>query len=95
MSRRWGKRDQSHAAIKAALLAAGRPLRDVAHLAGLGCDFIAEHRDGYPIFLEAKPEGRPSLRKLTPSEIALRDTFPGFFRVVQTADEALRAVGLL
>lgn len=88
------KRDSSHAPIKQALLDVGRPLRDVSHLAGLGCDFIVEHLDGYPIFLEAKPDGPPSKRKLTPSEEALRAMFPRFFKVAQTPEEALEAVGL-
>jgi hypothetical protein len=88
------KRDSSHASIKAALLAAGRPVKDVAHLAGLGCDLITEHVDGYPLFLELKRKGPPSVRKLTDSEKALQAMFPMFFKVAQDEVEALRAVGL-
>jgi hypothetical protein len=88
------KRDSSHASIKAALLAAGRPVKDVAHLAGLGCDLITAHISGFPLFIEVKREGPPSSRKLTDSEKALQALFPQFFRVAQTAEEALMAVGL-
>jgi hypothetical protein len=88
------KRDSSHASIKAALLAAGRPVKDVAHLAGLGCDLITRHLDGTPVFLELKSPGPPSRRKLTESEVALQAMFPMFYRVAVTPQDALRAVGL-
>ena len=88
------KRDSSHAGIKAALIAAGRPLFDTSHLAGLGCDFITEHIWGHVVFLEAKPEGPPSICKLTKSEEALKALFPRRFMVVQTPEQALEAVGI-
>lgn len=89
------KLDATHAGIKAALLAAGRPVHDVGHLAGFGCDMVTQHLDGRVIFLEAKALGPPSKRKLTDSEERLKSLFPTSFAVAQTPEEALAAVGLL
>lgn len=94
MRRTVVKRDANHAPIKVALIQAGRPVWDVAHLAGFGCDLVAEHLDGYPIFLEIKKPGPPSVRRLTDSEKQLQAMFPRFYAVAQSELEALRAVGL-
>ena len=88
------KFDASHVAITKALKRIGWPFRDVARLPGLGCDILTKHKDGYPIFLELKPPGPPSSRKLTESEEDLSKMYPQFFRVAQTLDEALEALGL-
>lgn len=93
MGRTFGKRDATHAAIKAGLLRAGRPAKDVSAYGGFGCDIVTAHLDGWPLFLEIKREGPPHVRKLTESEEALRAMFPRFFAVAQTVEEALRAVG--
>jgi hypothetical protein len=91
------KRDQNHAAILAGLKKAGCRVRDVAHLAGMGCDLIVARGDrGHgPVFLEIKnPEKPPSARKLTFSEETLQRLFPESFHVVLTLEEAFVAVGL-
>jgi hypothetical protein len=95
VSKTYGKRDAGHFEIKTGLINAGRPVKDCAGFAGLGCDLIAEHVDGYAMFLEVKKPGPPSVRnRLSPSEIELRSLFPQFYRVVQSVEEALAAVGL-
>ena len=87
--------DANHLRIKRALLAAGRPVRDVAAYHGFGCDLVAQHVDGHAVFLEVKDGSKPpSARKLTDSELSLSMAFPGCFAVVLTEEEALRACGL-
>lgn len=88
------RRDANHAEVKAALLAAGRPVKDVAIYGGLGCDLLTEHIRGRVVMLEIKAPGKQ--KRLTPSEVALRDSFSvASFFVVVTPEDALRAVGLL
>ncbi len=89
------KRDRNHQEIKQALLAAGVRVKDVSHLPGMGCDIIATHRSTWAVFLEVKDgEKPPSARRLTDSELALRDQFPRAFAIVTTPEEALAAVGI-
>lgn len=92
---RWGKRDEGHAEIGAAYRAINWPHLDTSRHAGLGCDYITRHKDGYPILLEVKRPGPPHCRKLTDSEKRLQAMFPEFYRVAQSVDEALCAVGLV
>ncbi len=90
------QQDSSHVAITKALRAVHWWHRDVSRHAGLGCDILTRHKDGYPVFLELKPPGGPpSSRQLTESEETLRAAFPHFFALATTPEEALRAVGLL
>jgi len=90
------RRDANHLAVKRALMAAGRPVKDCATYGGLGCDLMTEHVLGYLVLLEIKDGSLvPSARKLTDSEEQLRAMFPGSFRVVLSVEEALAAVGLV
>ena len=89
------KYDSNHKALTAVLRRVGRPFVDVARHPGFGCDIVAQHRDGFVMFIEVKRPGPPSVRKLTESEEVLRSLFPNFYRVVQTEEELLAAVGLL
>lgn len=86
--------DINHGEIKQALLRAGRRVHDVARHHGLGCDLIAEHVDGYPVFIEVKRPGPPSARRLKDSEVALQLKFVRFYAIVQSVNEAFTAVGL-
>lgn len=88
------KFDGSHVEITRELRRMGWPFIDVARFGGLGCDLIVRHRDGYPILLELKKPGPPSLRKLTESEEALQALFPQFFRVAWDWPGVLAAIGL-
>lgn len=88
------KYDVNHKPLTALLRRAGRPFVDVARHRGFGCDIVAQHRDGYVMFIEIKKPGPPHCRKLTESEETLRSLFPDFFRVVQSEEELLAAVGL-
>jgi hypothetical protein len=91
---RWGKRDEGHADIGAAFRAIGWPILDTSRHAGLGCDFITRHKDGFPIFLEVKRPGPPHCRKLTDSEKRLQAMNISFYRIAQSVEEAFEAVGL-
>jgi hypothetical protein len=88
------KLDANHKEIGANLRKLGWPHLDVAHHRGLGFDFLTKHRDGYPILLELKRPGPPSVRKLTESEAFMQTMFPQFYRVAQNWDEVLVAIGL-
>ena len=87
------KFDASHVEITKGLKRMGWPFKDCARYAGLGFDVLTRHRDGYPILLELKRPGPPSVRKLTESEAFMRDAFPQFYRVAQNWDEVLLAIG--
>ena len=90
------RRDRNHAEIKSALLAAGRPVKDVSIYGGLGCDLLTVHVRGWAMLLEVKDgELPPSRRALTDSEKTLQAMVPMAFRVVLTVEDALAAVGLL
>ena len=89
------KFDENHKEIAAEFRKIGWPAKDVARHAGLGCDFITRHKDGFPILLEIKRPGPPSARKLTESETFMQRMFPEFYRVAQSWDEVLRAIGLV
>jgi hypothetical protein len=90
------RRDPNHHAIKQALMDAGRPVKDVSHYAGLGCDLLTEHLAGYMVLLEVKDGTKPpSARRLTDSEKDLRARFPRSFVEALSVEDALRAVGLL
>ncbi len=86
--------DSSQAAITKAFRDVHWYHKVVSHHAGLGFDILTRHKDGFPVFLEIKSPGPPSSRRLTESEIALRDAFPQFFRLATTPAEAFSAVGL-
>jgi hypothetical protein len=90
------RRDANHAAVKAALLAAGRPVKDYSMYGGAGHDLLTEHIAGHLVLLEVKDGAKPpSARKLTDSEAKLKAQFPRNFVVVLSVVDALAAVGLL
>ncbi len=94
MSYHQRKTDSSHKEITKAFRDVHWWYKDVSRHAGLGFDILTRHKDGYPLFLELKPDDVPSRCKLTESEEAMREAFPRFFAVARTPAEALRAVGL-
>lgn len=86
--------DANHKSITACYRSAGIWHLDVSSHLGLGCDIIAMHRDGYPVFVEIKdPAKPPSARKLKPSEATLMAAFGNFYRIVLDEKDALDAVG--
>jgi hypothetical protein len=89
------KLDANHLPIKRALQDAGRPVFDSAHMGNGLSDLITTHVDGRVLFVEIKRPGPPSARRLTPAEEKFRRKFPEAHVIVQSIDEALRAVGLL
>ncbi len=89
------KTDSSQAAITKAFRGVHWWHKDVSMHRGLGFDILTRHKDGFPIFLELKPDDVPSRCKLTESELAMREAFPHFFRVAKTVEQAFAAVGLL
>jgi len=88
------KLDEGHREIGENLRKLGWPHLDVARHRGLGFDFFTRHCDGYPILLEVKRPGPPSARKLTESEKFMQRLFPEFYRVCQSWDEVLEAIGV-
>lgn len=88
------KRDVNHAPLCAVLKRLGWWYRDCASYRNLGFDILTRHRDGFPVLVEFKRPGPASARELTESEATMRDALPQFYRVCQTEDELLRAVGL-
>ena len=87
--------DGPHAEVRKALrkLLGDAHVRDVSQ-SEIGCDLIApERHEHFPIFIEIKPKGPPSARKLRPNEEALQAAFPDHYVVVSTPAEALRALG--
>ena len=88
------KLDSNHREIGENLRKLGWPHLDVARHRGLGFDFFTRHCDGYPILLEVKRPGPPSARKLTESEKFMQRLFPEFYRIAQSWDEVLEAIGL-
>ena len=89
------KLDEGHGKIKKAIQDAGRPVFDAAAKGSGLPDLISEHLDGHVVFIEIKRPGPPSARRLTPKEEAFRALFPTSYVIVQSADEALAALGLL
>ncbi len=88
------KLDAQHLPIKRALVKAGRPVFDSAKMGGGLSDLITRHIDGHIVFMEIKNPGPPSSRKLTPAEEKFRAIFPDAYVIVQSIDEAFRAVGV-
>jgi hypothetical protein len=85
------RRDSNHNEILAAL-ARVTVVRDIHNYGGGMGDILAVNvRTGQAVFLEVKP---PSKYKLTPSEAAFHREFHWCSVVVQSVDEALRAVGI-
>jgi hypothetical protein len=57
-------------------------------------DAVARHREGYPVFLEFKnPDQSKCHKQLSDLELKFQQRWPGCYFVVETLDEALRAVG--
>ncbi len=57
-------------------------------------DLISRHVDGHIVFIEIKRPGPPSARTLTPAETKFRALWPDVYAIVQSEEEALRAVGV-
>ncbi len=88
------KPDVNHGEIKRALIKAGRPVFDAAKFGGGISDLITTHINGRVVFIEVKRPGPPSARRLTDAEVKFQRLFPDSYFIVQTEDEALRAVGV-
>lgn len=91
--RRRARRDVNHAQIRDGLRECGRPVKDLGSCPG-ALDLLTMHIDGHLIWLEVKPPGEAD--RLTDTEIATLDEFdcPYIF-VIETLDEAFKAVGLM
>ncbi len=87
--------DRNHARIGQALRKVTW-VKDMRMHGGVGYDFLARHVGyGGPVFIEVKdPSKPPSARKLTDSEEEMLSVFGGFYFVVLTEEDALRAVGI-
>lgn len=89
--RRAARRDDNEPEIVAALEAASV---DVVRIS-TPCDLIAG-RAGVTYLLEIKnPDQPPSKRKLKPEQLLFLNNWRGQYAVVETVDDALRAVGLM
>ena len=81
------RRDENEAEIVAALQAAGCDV-----LRGTDIDLLCGHANRN-YFLEIKQPN--SRRRLRPVQVRLRDSWRGQYAIVTSAEEALKAVGLL
>jgi hypothetical protein len=92
--RRFAKVDANQAEIVAALRAAGATVQPL-HTIGQGCPDLLVGVGGRSYVLEVK-DGRkvPSARKLTPDEVKWFAAWKGHAVVVESAKDALKAIGL-
>ncbi len=87
--------DFNHLVVKRAIKDAGRPVYDAGKLGSGLSDLISQHVDGRIVFIEVKRPGPPSARTLTPAEEKFRALWPDSYVIVQSPEEALRAVGVV
>lgn len=97
--RRAARIDGSQTAIVEALRAAGCSVAITSALGGGFPDLVVGRDDGWinarVFLLEVKdPSQPPSKRKLTKAEQKFKDNWCGHYAVVETPEEALRAVGI-
>ena len=90
---RPAKRDVNHKQLTAFLRSIKWWHMDFSHHAGAGFDILTKHKDGYPLMLEIKPEGKLTESSFTESEKAMRQAFPEFWRCVQTVEQLAAAIG--
>ena len=90
--RRVAKKDDNHPEIVQALRQIGCTVQDLA-VVGDGCpDLLVGYR-GRNFVLEVKDgEKVPSARKLTPEQVVWHHDWRGDARVVETVEQAIRAV---
>ena len=87
--------DQNQSQIVAALRSAGATVQPL-HTVGRGCPDLLVGFRGLNFVLEIKnPSVRPSDRRLTPDELAWHESWRGQKAVIETADEALQAIGAI
>ena len=91
--RRRAAVDANQSEIVAALRRVGASVVDLSAV-GAGCpDLLAGYR-GVNYFVEIKDGDKfKSQRKLTPAQVQFHDNWRGQICVVETVDEALRAIG--
>lgn len=89
MRRYAGKVDTNHAAIRDGLrqIYGKDAVQDVSMFPGLGFDLIFRRHDDPPLFLEVKT--REKRNRLEPSEIAAKERYGPFWRLVITIEDAL------
>ena len=93
--RRAAKVDDNQGEIVAALRAAGCSVTSLASV-GRGCPDLVVGRAGVTYLLEVK-DGRkpPSKRRLTPDEKAWHGAWRGQVAVVESVQDAFKAVGMM
>lgn len=95
MVRTRGRIDANQPLIVKALELGGCTVKSTAAL-GHGFPDLAVGLRGQNFFLEVKdPSAKPSKRRLTPDEKEWHQLWRGQVDVVETPEDALRAVGLL
>jgi hypothetical protein len=87
------KLDSNHKALTAFLRSIGWWFLDTARFRGFGADLLTRHKDGYPLLIEIKPEGKLTESSFTDSEKQMRTAFPEFWRVAQTVEQLAEAIG--
>lgn len=87
-------RDANHGSIRDDLRDCGYEVRDIASLGDGMPDIIVKHRGTKRVrFMEIKdPSKPPSARKLTPAEEQVRDLLGELYVVVETLEDAIRAM---
>lgn len=91
--RRAAKVDDNQGAIVAALRRAGAAVQSLA-MVGNGCPDLLVSFRGRTLVLEVKDGSKvPSARRLTPKEEAWSSTWPGEWHLVESPEDALRAIG--
>jgi len=95
VTRRAARTDANQAEIVAALRKAGCSVQDLSAV-GQGVPDLLVCRAGLMALLEVKDGSKPpSARKLTWDQVMWHQAWQGPVHVVTSADEALRAMGLL
>jgi len=93
--RRAANLDGNHVAIVDALRAVGATVTSTASLGGGFVDLVVGYR-GANYLLEVKDGSLPpSRRKLTPREQAFHDGWRGQTAVVETVEQAVKAIGAI
>ena len=93
--RRAAKVDDNQGEIVAALRAAGCSVTSLASV-GRGCPDLVVGRAGVTYLLEVKDGSKPpSKRRLTPDEKAWHGAWRGQVAVVESVQDAFKAVGMM
>lgn len=92
--RKRGRTDRNQAEIVYSLRKAGCSVQDL-HAIGQGCPDILVARGGVLVLMEIKDGmAKPSARQLTLDEIRFHRTWQSKIYVVETIEDALKAIGL-